>query len=128
MGNRVKLTIWGSLPSLNEYTAACRSNPRYGNQMKKEAEQIVTAYAYKTLKRWRASGPVFMAYTWFEKNKRRDKDNIAFGRKFIQDALVKAGYLKDDGWDEIVGFSDSFRVDKKEPRIEVIIEEVNDEK
>ena len=95
--------------------------------MKKEAEQIVTAYAYKTLKRWRASGPVFMEYTWIEKNKRRDKDNIAFGRKFIQDALVKAGYLKDDGWDEIVGFSDSFRVDKKEPRIEVIIEEVNNE-
>lgn len=126
MGN--KLTVWGQLPGLNEYIDACRRNYHAGAKMKKEAEYIVTVCARKTLKRWRASSPVFMRYTWYEPNKHRDKDNISgMGRKIIQDALVTAGYLKNDGWNEIVGFADTFRVDKNEPRIEVEIEEVNND-
>ena len=63
-----------------------------------------------------------MEYTWYEPNKRRDKDNISsFGRKVIQDALVGAAVLKDDGWKHVVGFSDRFEVDKENPRIEVRI-------
>ena len=31
--------------------------------------------------------------------------------------------LKNDGWSNIEGFTDSFVVDKKRPRIEVLIEE-----
>lgn len=51
-------------------------------------------------------------------------DNISsFGRKVIQDALVKAGVLRNDGWKEIRGFSDRFAVDAENPRIEVEIEE-----
>ena len=57
-----------------------------------------------------------------EKDRRRDKDNIcAFGRKVIQDALVKARYLSNDGWKNIRGFEDHFEVDAKNPRIEVEI-------
>lgn len=70
--------------------------------------------------------PVFMEYTWVEKNRRRDLDNISsFGRKVIQDALVDTGVLKDDVWKHIVGFSDRFEVDKTNPRIEVLIKEVD---
>lgn len=73
----------------------------------------------------RIEKPVFMEYLWIEPNRRRDKDNISsFGRKVIQDALVSAGVLKDDGWKHVVGFSDRFEVDKENPRIEVIIKEV----
>lgn len=69
--------------------------------------------------------PVFMKYTWYEQNKRRDLDNVSsFGRKVIQDALVDTGVLKDDGWQYVVGFSDRFEVDKENPRIEVLIKEV----
>ena len=51
-------------------------------------------------------------------------DNISsFGRKVIQDALVTSKVLKNDGWDEIKGYSDEFYVDSKHPRIEVLIEE-----
>jgi Holliday junction resolvase RusA-like endonuclease len=42
----------------------------------------------------------------------------------IQDALVKAKVLKNDGWKEITGFQDNFFVDKDNPRIEVEIQEV----
>ena len=123
----MKLTVWGQLPGMNEFIDANRRNYHAGAKMKKEAEYIVTVCARKTLQRWRASGPVFMRYTWYEPNRKRDKDNVSgFGRKIIQDALVRAGYLKNDGWNDIVGFSDEFRVDKKEPRIEVEIEEVNE--
>ena len=46
-----------------------------------------------------------------------------FGRKDIQDTLVKMGALKNDGWENIEGFSDSFAVDKGKPRIEIEIEQ-----
>lgn len=60
-----------------------------------------------------------------EKNKRRDLDNISsFGRKVIQDALVNCHVLKNDGWEQICGFSDEFRIDAENPRIEVRILEV----
>lgn len=65
-----------------------------------------------------------MEYLWVEKNKRRDLDNITFGRKIIQDSLVQCGVLKNDGWKYVVGFSDKFEVDKMNPRIEVLIKEV----
>ncbi len=121
----MKLTIWGTLPGLNDFIDANRRNYHAGAKLKKEAQYRVEVSARKCLKQWRASGPVFMHYVWFEPSKRRDKDNIAAGgRKVIQDALVSAGYLKNDGWAEIIGFSDEFRIDKKEPRIEVTIEEV----
>ena len=32
--------------------------------------------------------------------------------------------IKDDGWNEVVGFSDRFEVDKENPRIEIKIIEV----
>lgn len=121
----MKLTIWGTLPGLNDFIDANRRNYHAGAKLKKEAQYLVEVSARKCLKRWRASGPVFMHYVWFEPSKRRDKDNIAAGgRKIIQDALVSAGYLKNDGWADIIGFSDEFRIDKKEPRIEVTIVEV----
>lgn len=66
-----------------------------------------------------------MRYKWFEKNRRRDLDNVSsFGRKVIQDALVQAHTIQNDGWKEITGFSDEFFVDARNPRIEVEIEEV----
>ena len=122
----MKLTIWGTLPGLNDFIDANRRNYHAGAKLKKEAQFLVVTAARKCLKRWRPDGPVYMTYRWFEPNKKRDKDNIsAGGRKIIQDALVEAGVLKNDGWNDIAGFRDEFYIDKKEPRIEVEIEEVN---
>lgn len=121
----MKLTVWGTLPGLNEIIAENRRNYHAGAKLKKEAQYLVTVCIRKTLKRWQASRPVYMRYTWYEPNKKRDKDNIAAGgRKIIQDALVEMKVLKNDGWNDIVGFQDEFRIDKNEPRIEVEIEEV----
>lgn len=117
----VKFTIYGTLPSLNEFIDAERTNRQKGAYLKKQCEAIVM-HAALSLGDWTTQKPVYIVYHWYEKNRRRDKDNISsFGRKVIQDALVKSRYLKNDGWDNIVGFEDHFFVDKKNPRIEVKI-------
>lgn len=120
-----KLTIPGALPNLNDYITAERTHRQKGAAMKRQAEQVVLLAARKCLRGVRFQGPVTMAYTWYEPNRRRDKDNVSsFGRKVIQDALVRAGVLPNDGWANIDGFSDAFRVDPKHPRVEVDIQEV----
>ena len=120
----VKLIIYGRLPGINEYTAACRRNPYKGAAMKKEAESAVE-WAIRAAKLGPIPTPCRLAYTWYEPNKKRDMDNVSgFGHKVIQDALVKAGKLPGDGWAYIVGFSDDFRVDRNNPRIEVTFTEV----
>ena len=58
------------------------------------------------------------------KVERRDKDNVAsYAMKLIQDALRKIGYLSGDGWNQIENFDFEWDVDKKNPRIEVEIQE-----
>jgi len=119
-----KLTIPGTLPGLNEYINAERTNKYRAAAMKKQAEHVIITLAKAKLRK-PIKTPVKMRYTWYEKGKRRDMDNIcAFGRKVIQDGLVKAGKLPGDGWKYICGFSDDFEVDKLNPRVEIIIEEV----
>ena len=92
--------------------------------MKARNEQKVQAEIYEQLGRLRITNPVRMTYRWYEKDRRRDLDNVSsFGRKVIQDALVKTKVLQNDGWSNIIGFCDSFSVDKDNPRIEIEIEE-----
>ena len=120
----MKLIIMGRLHGLNEYIAAERSNRYSAANMKRQDMNLVLGYARICLRGWKASGRVKMRYTWYEKNQRRDMDNVSsYGRKIIQDALVEGGYLPNDGWKDISGFSDAFAVDKNNPRIEVEIEE-----
>lgn len=122
----MKLVIKGRFEGLNEYINACRRNPHEGAKMKNRDEQTVLWFAKLQLRKIKS--PCRMQYTWYERNRKRDMDNVSsYGRKVIQDALVHGGYLSGDGWNHIIGFSDEFRVDKKEPRIEVEIEEVQNE-
>lgn len=122
----MKLVLPFTLPGLNEYITAERTNRQLGARMKREAQRGVELCAKKQLRGFHPSGPVWMSYTWFERSRRRDKDNVSsFGRKVIQDALVRAGVLKNDGWAQIAGFSDTFRVDAKRPRIEIELIEVD---
>jgi len=120
-----KLTIPGTLPNLNDYIAAERTNRHKGAKMKADSGKIVAAAIRQCFRGVRIEKPVFMEYLWVEPSKRRNKDNISsFGRKVIQDALVSTGVLKDDGWKHVVGFSDRFEVDSENPRIEVLIKEI----
>ena len=118
------LIIHGKLNNLNDYIKALDTSRYKGSALKSDNEAKVLQEIYSQFGRLRITKPVRMEYTWYESNKRRDLDNISsFGRKVIQDALVKARVLPNDGWENIIGFSDEFHVDKKNPRIEVLIVE-----
>lgn len=114
-------TIDMRLPGLNEYILADRGNRFVGAKLKKTAQRAVEYYI-QAARVPRVRTPIRLAYTFFEPNKRRDKDNIAgFAHKVIQDALVQQHIIDDDGWREIAGWTDDFEVDKDRPRIEVTL-------
>ena len=123
-----EFTIPGRLPGLNEYIATERSNKYIAANLKRDFGKYVKAAALRQLRGYKAEKPVILHYTWYEESRRRDLDNISgMGHKIIQDALVSAGILDDDGWKFVVGFTDVFRVDRKAPRIIVRIEEIEQE-
>lgn len=111
------------LPGLNEYVQACRSSAYEGSKMKRETEEEI-GYFINRLPRF--TRPVFIQFRWIEKDMRRDADNIAFAKKFILDALVKFGKLKDDSRKYVTGFSDTVEVGKT-TKVVITIEEVEDE-
>lgn len=128
---RLRIVIPGRFPGLNDFIAAnrvLRGGWSKGNAMKQEDQEVITAY----LRKGRSGGlqsrlhpPVILHYTFFEPNRRRDLDNVSgYFHKVFQDALVEAGFLKNDNWLHIVGFSDRFECDPANPRVEIEIEEV----
>ena len=124
---RYKLTIQGRLKTYNDYILACRGNKYKGAAFKNNEQAICYGYILEQLQRLKINKRVWIDYHWYEPTRTRDKDNLSsWGRKVIQDALVKAGTLKNDGWSEIEGFSDYFYVDCDNPRIEIIITEIGD--
>lgn len=113
----MKFVIQGQLPDMNEIIKASKSHYGAYSSMKKKYTEIVA---------WSAINlPIIESadfeIVWYCKNKRKDKDNIRAGLKFILDGIVQAGKLENDGWKQVGDISDRFEVDKNNPRIEVII-------
>lgn len=117
------LTIYGTLPNLNDYTKACRSNRYVGANMKAKSEELITSYIKEEIPDVHYKNTVELKFRWYEPNKKRDLDNVCFAKKFILDALVSNGTIIADGWRGVIGFTDEFFVDPKNPRIEVEINE-----
>ena len=123
-----KIAVPGDFPSLNEFIDANRrSKGRWnkGNQMKQRDQNIICTYIRQQLRKVHIDKSVYLEYTYYCKNKKRDLDNISgYFHKVFQDALVHCGIIHNDSWRYIVGFSDQFFVDNKNPRIEIVICEV----
>ena len=101
----VKAVIDMKLPSLNEYINICRENRFKANKFKQNLEEDIALFL-RSLPKF--SKPIRIHFKWVEADKRRDYDNVAFAKKFILDALVKLGKLKDDNRNCVTGFTDSF--------------------
>lgn len=116
----MKFEIPGRLPGLNEIIdAAKQGKGRYQPYalMKEKYTEMITWLAKKlpTYER------VALIITWHEPDRRRDPDNIMTGQKFILDGLVQAGTIPNDGQRHIQGILHRFDVDRKNPRVEVEI-------
>lgn len=86
-------------------------NPHKVSDIKKEIEKDIIVYIRRHKIR-RIKRPVFLKFVWYEGTKRRDKDNVSFRKKFIQDAMKKAGVIPDDNNNWVMGFADYFVYDK----------------
>lgn len=128
-----KLVIQGIMPNLNDYLQGeritIRKNGKFttkGNELKQKYQKVVIANVRKQLLGVHIEKPIILDYSFYEQNRKRDLDNIsAFAHKVIQDGLVKGGTIENDGWKHIKGFSDKFYLDSENPRIEIIIREVD---
>lgn len=98
-------------PGANEYIAACRKNRFAGAKIKADYTQAVALY-FRGLPP--VTGPVKIRFVWHEKTRRRDKDNVAFAKKFVLDGMQAAGFLPNDNNRWVVGFEDCFVYDGRD--------------
>lgn len=116
----IKIEIPFKLPSLNQYINECRKNRYAGASMKRQVENDIGYFINKLPK---FEKPIKIKFTWVEENKRRDLDNVCFAKKFILDSFVKAGKLKNDNRNYVIGFTDEFEYDSKS-KVILEIEEI----
>lgn len=110
------------LPSLNQYINLCKENRYKANAYKQKLEEDIAVF-FKGVPKY--DGPVTIHFHWIEDNRRRDLDNVCFAKKFILDALVKSGHLKDDNRRYVTGFRDTFAYGKRARVILYIKEETH---
>lgn len=111
------------LMGLNEYTKSNRTNKYVGNKSKRDEQEYIMWEIKSQLGNLKIDKPVIGHFTWIEENKKRDLDNICFAKKFILDALVEAGVLKNDNRKIVTNFTDSFRYADKS-KVIVELEEI----
>ena len=118
----IKFTIPGRLPGMNQINNANRSHWSKGAKMKIEYEKLI-GYSVPLAYRGLALSGVSVHIDWFEKDRRRDIDNIFSAQKMILDSLVALDVIAGDGQKHVVDITDTVHVDKNDPRIEVTITE-----
>ena len=117
------IVIPGELPDLNQIIAESKNHWGSYSSLKKANTQLVAFCTKRDTKR--KYNKIDLEITWYCKDRRKDKDNIMAGTKFILDGLVQAGVIQNDGWANVGDIRHKFDVDKQEPRIEVKITEVS---
>lgn len=118
-----KIVIDGDFPGLNQIINTAKTHFGAYSQMKKEHTERVQ-WACKELSPDFEPDRVFLNITYFVPNWRKDQDNIAVAKKFILDGMVEEGIIEDDSHQYIAGWKERFKKDKENPRIEVVVEEV----
>lgn len=93
--NKQSFTIGFRLPSLNEVIREGRAN-RYGAASQKAKLQKAIGYCIAQSGIRPIEEPCIIVCKFYEQNKKRDADNVKSAVKFIQDALVQYGILKND--------------------------------
>lgn len=109
-------TIRGKIPTLNEYIKAERTNRYLAAKLKQETQDALGWQMLNGRPPTPLETPQDLAVAFVLKDLRKDYDNVAFGLKFIQDALVEYGWLRDDSPKYLNPPRVFFAVDKADPR------------
>ena len=128
--NGYRLTVKGYSKGLNLVLSGVHYDyrtKRVFNPVKAENDKICIWAIRQSiaLRNAKIDKPIVIHYKFFWANKRSDRMNIAeaFDKSF-QDALQKVGVIKNDGWDDVINATFDFDIDKINPRVEVLIEEL----
>ena len=99
-GNKVmSIKITAKIPTLNEVINIERRNRFAAAKLKATTEANICSSLLHAVKTSipEAAYPIHTSYTWHRKDKRTDPSNVAFGIKYIEDALQTAGLIRNDG-------------------------------
>lgn len=117
------LTIPGVLPDYNSAIEKAKGDVR-GIRYRKWKEVTDAAVAWEAkrqLQGVRGLQGFSIVFHWYKPDGRKDHDNIAHAKKYILDGLQDAGTIKKDGAKQVWDFSDSFFIDRNNPRVEVFL-------
>lgn len=91
------------------------------NKIKNEWKQKVVSALKES--NWVAVKACYFSYLVVEKTRKRDPSNICFSAiKFIEDGLVEAGVIENDGWSQVLGINVYWHhAPKREPMVLVIM-------
>lgn len=115
------LIIKGRLPGRNEAENAARTHWAVGASLKKKATELVQWEAVRQHIK-AVDGRAKLVVTFYEKDYKRDADNVIAGLKYILDGMVKAAVIANDTRKCVDFEIKPIQVDKTNPRIEVEIE------
>lgn len=121
-------TVHGRLPGLNELIAANRVNRYAGAQLKKETDTLIRLSIRAARGRgecWAVRDQCAVLFYWFERTHRRDLDNIFSAKKFILDAMVAEGLIKNDSQRYVGALCDRFTLEDDDG-VTVVIERLGD--
>ena len=122
--DRVKISfeIPGEFPGMNEIVTAAKQHFGTYSGMKQTFTDLV---CWTAPRNHQFAGPVKVSMEWYSKNRKRDPDNIMAGQKFIFDGLVNSKVILNDTQKYIVEIEHRFKVDSKNPRVIVEVEEID---
>ena len=117
-------TIHRRLPGLNEIIAASKGHwGRYAKMKKENMNYIMEEITSQHSVPETPLNEIVISILWVEENRRRDPDNIFAGVKFILDAMVHAGVVKNDTGRQIRGISNRLEYDSVS-RVDVTVNPV----
>lgn len=101
---------------------------KYHNSVKSENDKVCRLAIQKYMRGVKIDKPIRCHYHIFVKDKMHDRGNVyASLEKSFLDALQQKKVIKNDGYDDVLDSVFHTDLDRLNPRIEVIIEEVEGE-
>ena len=123
-GKKVRsIKITAKIPTLNEVINIERRNRFAAAKLKATTEQNIIKSLLLAVRTSipEAAYPIHTSYKWYRKDKRTDPSNVAFGIKYIEDALQTAGMIRNDGPKQIERISHHFKYGEEKNWVELTI-------
>lgn len=119
----MRFIIPGRLPCMNDLIAANRLNKYAGAGVKKKTQRQIILILQPQVQGQRFTEKVNIRIEYYEKDMRRDEDNVMSAAKFILDAMQDMDIILNDSR-KYVHLTQEVFTDRDNPRIEIEVNEV----